>query len=673
MVLKRGLSAVLSFSMATSAMLPFAAQAQSAKSDSVVLILQALAAKNPAEAKALLQKAEAKIDTEKLSDDSQADVRELLRQAQAKYSTSLLSGKKLIAIPGASADAVPASDAATALASALTQNPSLHAALKEISEGRLERDSGNLVEILKTQTNQTVAAADQSNSAVDQILSSASSFIKSLRDHGLVKDWAATNRALRLKHPSISVDELANYAIYDSVQWSILAGVAKKLIQSESPAMFRNGGAVTAEAFGSFVVNINLVLRIADLYGMNLAEHEADTAILVLLPLGKVFGHFAMNKKTYAETISGKLGSLFAEVRSNPNPATRQKFLVAVFSSSLMAGALKRTVGFDPKASPALPAAAATKVEGTIANLESDAARAESAAVTAGETAGKVVKSVGVGGLVAKALWGTLVSGGETIATGVAAKYWFRYQKMRERQLQTRDFKKFLEEKNARGFFKLLIATMNSGATTPHVIDPRNAKKDPAVNFIMGIARSIRICSPNEFDQYKALKEKMDAHIITKATKLLDYQYRLLRFQCDSNLGFSRYNQIVREFMTFNAIPDLEVAQLRLASYEQRMQMGELLMQLQFMLNGEPSSDQVQFFDTTISKFLGLTRPEDSVYFSRYYGFIHGQGGMTPDASNPSGWAVKTAIVDDPFTSTGGYTDPSGPDLPAPPVSGPGI
>jgi hypothetical protein len=245
--------------------------------------------------------------------------------------------------------------------------------------------------------------------------------------------------------------------------------------------------------------------------------------------------------------------------------------------------------------------------------------------------------------------------------------WWFGREKQAARSSQTANFHAFLMQDKAKGFFKLLIATLNAGSTLPAAYDVKKSKDDRRVDFVLNIARSIKICSPEDSARYKELKAQ---GVVVRRTKdIYDSDYKLLRFQCDSSLGFGRYEQIAREFMTFNAIPEWEVAQLRLASYEERMQMGELLMQAQFLYE-EPNDQQSQFFQLTVAKILGLNRIEDVNYFSRLYGFIRSRGGMEQKVSSPTGWAIRATAVDDPWANSPTYTIPGGPDLPAPPPVG---
>ncbi len=754
MILKRSLSAVLAVSMVLSS-----AGAQSisgvsgASNDAIDLVLQATMSKSPNEARQLLQRAKAKAEAEKLPADTLATINALISQASSKitlaYPANPLGGSAptsfsldpktqtpTVTPPQAPATAIVAKPATSGgtidqwelIARAIELNPDTHTIMREIGIGRIERDSSNLDTIIKTNTNQTIAVADKTNGAIDAALNDAGRFIKALRDTGLIKDWSQVNKALKAKHESIPIDVLAQTIVNNAVKQSAMQGLVKRVLAMPNIKVIEGFG-VTAEAIATYALNADLVVRLADLYDMNLTEVQQDIVILTALPVSKlaIFGakHLGPVKKTVR-----RIGELYGQARMNPDPKTMGRFYAAIFASPVMGGIAQRMglgkVGSlkaaaeaaaaqkpapveAPIAAPAAaPAAAAVAAEppvapkgvvaGAMGRLEDAIAKIEGAAATAEGAAAKVEGAVAAAGNAtekvakaplswkAQAAWllaHTLVSGLDTYMTGLVAIEMFGYQKQKMRNVQTADFHAFLMQDKAKGFFKLLIATMNAGSTLPSVYNVKKSKDDKRVDFVMNVARSIKICSPEDYARFQELKAKgvyktdpkssVIASATDKAVKTLgrvqnyrDADYRLLRFQCDSTLGFGRYTQIAKEFMTFNAIPEWQVAQLRLASYDERMQMAELLMQAQFLYE-EPNDAQNQFFQMTVSKILGLNRVEDINYFSRFYGFIRTRGGMEQNASSPTGWSIRTTAVDDPWAMSATYTIPGGPDLPAPP------
>lgn len=746
MVLKRSLSAVLAVSMALST-----AGAQptpgvsGTPNDAIDLILQATMSKSPQEARQLLAQAKTKAENEKLSADTMTTIEQLIKQATAKLTLPAtaanplgggapvsfsVDGKGQSETPKVTPTAAPtatpvvtptptattattttapkpavtatatAKDPNSAIAAAIELNPDVHTIMREIGVGRIQRDSNNLDQIVKANTNQTIEATDRSHAITDAVLADAGEFIKALRSVGVLHDWSAVNKALKEKHESVPVDVLAKQIIQKSSEKALLAGVLKRLVHSQGLSTRREFAGISIEALGVYAINADLILRLADLYDMNLSESQQDIAILTILPLGKLFLFAAKQRSTVKQTAE-RLGELYGQAKANPNPGAMAHFFTAVFSSPIMAG-LAKTMGLGskagavksavegagakeaPAAKPAAPVAAAPEVappvkapppvagqlEGAVAKIEGAAAAAESAASRAGSLAEKAAKAPL--SWKAQALWllaSTIQSGAETYATGRVAMWWFSRQKQKARDVQTADFHAFLMQDKARGFFKLLIATLNAGSTLPAVYNVKKSKDDRRVDFVLSIARSVRICSPEDSARFQALKAKGNASTLDAAKNMVDSDYRLLRFECDTALGFSRYNQVAKEFMTFNAIPQWEVAQLRLASYEERMQMGELLMQAQFLYE-EPNDNQIQFFQTTIAKILGLNRVEDVNYFSRLYGFIRTRGGMMQNVSSPSGWSIRTASAEDPWALAANYTIPGGPDIPSPPPAG---
>jgi hypothetical protein len=745
MVLKRSLSAVLAVSMVLSTAGAQPTPGMSGTpNDAIDLILQATMSKSPQEARQLLAQAKTKAENEKLSPDTMATIEQLLKQASLKLTlpattTNPLGGGAPVSFnvdgkgdgktqsgetPKVTSPVTPTSaptstpvvtptptpapkptvttsaaakDPNSAIAAAIELNPDVHMIMREIGVGRIQRDSNNLDQIVKANTNQTIDATDRSHAITDAVLADAGEFIKALRSVGVLHDWSAVNKALKEKHESVPVDVLAKQIIQKSSEKALLAGVLKRLVHSQGLSTRREFAGISIEALGVYAINADLILRMADLYDMNLSESQQDIAILTILPLGKLFLFAAKQRSTVKHTAE-RLGELYGQAKANPNPNAMAHFFTAVFSSPIMAG-LAKTMGLGSKAGAvksavegagakeapaAKPVAAAPEVappvkapppvagqlEGAVAKIEGAAAAAESAASKAGSLAEKAAKAPL--SWKAQALWllaSTIQSGAETYATGRVAMWWFSRQKQKARDVQTADFHAFLMQDKARGFFKLLIATLNAGSTLPAVYNVKKSKDDRRVDFLMSIARSVRICSPEDSARFQALKAKGNASTLDAAKNMVDSDYRLLRFECDTALGFSRYNQIAKEFMTFNAIPQWEVAQLRLASYEERMQMGELLMQAQFLYE-EPNDNQIQFFQTTIAKILGLNRVEDVNYFSRLYGFIRTRGGMMQNVSSPSGWSIRTASADDPWALAANYTIPGGPDIPPPPPAG---
>jgi hypothetical protein len=713
---KQVFTAVLVSSFVLPATLPSVSFAQSGRglasssSDPIDLILQALAAKTPAEARALLAKAQEKAAEEKLPPASLAAINELLAEAStslklssnnplagAAPATLAMNGKPSLPAPAPGPQKVIDTDAI--VAKLMEDNPDLHSTIVEIGIGRLKRDSSNLEEIVKVNTGQSIAAADTATSIMTTALSGADDFIKALRAMHVIHDWSATNKALRDNHPSVPVDVLAKQIIERTAEKSVLAGAIKKLINSSGVSTTKEIAGVSVEALGVYAINADLVIRLADLYQMNMTESQQDIAILAILPVAKLFTLTAKNSLVVKETAE-KLGELFSEAKANPNPTAMARFYAAVFASPLMASLAKRlglgakvsaaksALGKDaPVAQPVVPVKPETPVispaapegiaglEAAVVKMEAGAAAVETKVTPILEDAASVAeKAARVPlGWKAQAAWlaaSMVQSGAETYAVGRVSMWWFAREKQKARQIETADFHRYLMGKKSRGFFKLLIATMNKGSTRPPVIDLRKATDSHGAKFIMNIARSVAICSPAESARFKVLQSQTAGSRIAQIQQQLsDPDYRLLRFQCDSTLGFGRYTQIAKEFMTLNAIPEWEVAELRMASYTDRVQMGELLMQLQF-LDGEPNDDQNKFFNTTISTILGLTRLEDSDYFDRFYGFIRERKGMRDDASSPTGFSIRPNQNDDPYALSVNYTASGGPEAPStPPVA----
>ena len=204
---------------------------------------------------------------------------------------------------------------------------------------------------------------------------------------------------------------------------------------------------------------------------------------------------------------------------------------------------------------------------------------------------------------------------------------------------------------------------MNTGDKHPNVISI-NTTKDPKANFILNLARSMKICSTADLARFQVLKKQVAANGVGSLKNLVDRDYKIMRYACDNALGDNSYTAMSKEFMTFDAISPTLVTSLRLAGDENRRRMGEVLLQLLF-LSGEPDQKQMDFFNNTVGKILAFERLEDSNYFDRLYAFIRTQGGMKENLASPTGYAIGANLVASPYDLSVGYTAAGGPDSPS--------
>jgi hypothetical protein len=442
-ILKRSLSAVLAVSMVLST-----AGAQSAPglsgspNDAIDLILQATMAKSPSDARQLLARAKAKAQGEKLPAETMQTINQLISQASAKLTlaggTNPFAGgapisftipvdDKVAALPPAAPAPAPvvkpapvampapppptsiSKDSMGAISQAIELNPDIHMIMREIGIGRLERDSGNLDSLVRANTTQSIEEADHSNAVTDAVLSDAGDFIKALRSTGVLHDWSAVNKALKAKHESVPVDVLAQQIISNSSEKALLAGFVKKIIQSQGLSTTREFAGISIEALGVYAINADLILRLADLYDMNLSESQQDVAVLTLLPLGKLFVFAAKQRGTVKQTAE-RLGELYGQAKANPSPTAMGRFFVAVFASPIMGGIAKR-MGMGSKAGAVKaavdgaaakpveaapvhgPVPAAGPLENAVVKIEGAAAAAENSAATVGGIAEKAVRA----------------------------------------------------------------------------------------------------------------------------------------------------------------------------------------------------------------------------------------------------------------------------------------
>jgi hypothetical protein len=241
----------------------------------------------------------------------------------------------------------------------------------------------------------------------------------------------------------------------------------------------------------------------------------------------------------------------------------------------------------------------------------------------------------------------------ETAIVGDTAKTIFSSARKRERELSNESFRRYIMTSHGEGLSKLLILSMYNGQV-PKLV-PLHDNSDPKIRFTLNLARSARVCSPHDVTRLAQLK---------KEYKGLSREAQILHAACHSNLNFARYNRLAHELVTFNEIPQDLIANLRLAGRENRLRMGEILLQMQF-LDGDRDPEEIRHFNKVISKILGLDSRDDLRYFDFMESFIRERGGMAEDEASPTGYTVADKSVENPYDLSAGYTSTSAPDTPA--------
>ena len=655
MVMKRALSSLLVFTFIMPATLASHAFAQGVPAtsstasilafsdDPIQLILAAMKTTSADEARALLLRAKQKIAEERLPQDSQRTIGLLLARAESKLPAT--SNLALANVPqtftiaetnsAAGASVANSIDDFESVEAMMEQNPDLRDSMREISRGRLMRDAKDLPQIILDQTDQSIEAHDQADAANQKALTDIGGFVVALRAMGAIGDYAAINKALREKYDTVPISTLANQIISDQTRWSMGAGALKQILMNNGYSSTREFAGVSVEAAMTFTINVNLIMQLSDLYNIKMTSNQQEVVILFALMMGKVALHYS-NKPVLVQRTAEKMGELIVTAAHAKTPGALGRLVTHVLGLPLFKSIVKT-----------LPVTGSASAAG--------------AAVASGAAATGVVQGVNWKVRMAQIIKGAIFSGAETYTIGRIAKYMMTRAADQERQLANESFRNYLMSSKGEGFIKLLILAMNTGLKVPNVIRIKNTR-EPKANFILNLARSTRVCSPQDNVRFLELK-KLAAKSSSFSSTLVDRDYKILRFACDSNLSSGRYERMAREFATFDEIPEELVATLRVASYENRLRMGEVLLQLQF-LDGDQDPKELRFFESTIGKILGFERLDDSKYFDRMHAFIREQGGMTPQPSSPTGYSIGDKKVASPYDLAIGYTAAGGPDSP---------
>lgn len=566
---------------------------------------------------------QAKIERQKASSGS----------AQTSSSTTYSSAKKLSVVASLS-NGANAGD--KEIEKALSENPEIRDTMWEIGRSRLSRDTDNLSAIVKERSGQTPDQIDSTEAQNKADLNKPNDFLAILSKFNLLKlDFTKANLQLKQEYEGTSLDIIADKLTHDAAVWSGLNGTLRG-----SLALLGNTGkifGITSEYALNYVVNAKLVLQIADLYGIQLSESEQQTTLLLAYVGMKSAAKVAMSKGVFANLMSG-IGTKFAAMKYDGK--------VGAFVSWMQSFMSKRVI-----AEIAAPAISGGTL---ITAAEAKAPNAAQAAPAATKFARirAIGSRINMMGFIVAGKQG-LMAAGETLAMGEAAKYFFRSAREKSRKIHNDNFRRFLMTPTGEGFIKLLVLAMNDG--TPSIAKSQNVRSEAELKakaaFITNIARSARVCSDDD------LKAYIDAKATANTTELQKYA-------CGANPNTQRFDRIKSEFLTFDAIPQDYIADLRTASRQNRLRMGDLVLQMQF-IDGDRSPSEVQFFKSVIAKALGFDNKSDLDYYDRLHAYIQENGGMARAPDTPTGVTIGTGAMNPPYNMDRGYSPLNAPE-PAP-------
>jgi hypothetical protein len=233
---------------------------------------------------------------------------------------------------------------------------------------------------------------------------------------------------------------------------------------------------------------------------------------------------------------------------------------------------------------------------------------------------------------------------------GQLAKAFFQSARNEKRAIHNETFRRFLMTPTGEGFFKLLVLSMNDGRPSLGVSQNTRNQADmkSKADFITNIARSARLCSADDLK-------------LLNGSKSNDGLQPVLSYACKANTNTARFDRLKSEFLTFDAIPQDYVADLRTSSRENRLRMADLILQMQF-LDGDRAPNETQFFRTVIAKALGVDSVDDLEYFERLHAYIHESGGMVLANDTPTGVTVRSDAPPRPYNMDRGYSPLTAPE-----------
>ena len=718
--LRKALGATLSITLALS---PLSSSAQTAlnQKDPASLLVGSMSAHSTDEARAMLERAKSLLALENLAPADEQAMRDLINQAVQNLPTrSFPIAYGGVVDPTASSNSPDNSpdnspkdspknspdaqnapqfssssntrpaDSADQLQRQLKIAPEIQNGVRNLGEMRLLRDSTRVDQNVVQMTGQTPQQIDQKEQNIIQEANQAGDLLSFLRKIGLLRsNFAAENKALLDQYQGSSLDSIANQIISRAVLSSTVAGATRALIpllgkNISKGVLVTNAGSIaglTLEAASTFIINANLTLQIADLYGVRLNSYEEEVAVLAVFALAKIGVGAGANSAEFGSLISkvaSRLGDGIMHV-----PGSGFNFLGHLLKNPLVARNMKAE-GLTPSAAPASPTAPSTAPGATGATASSPAT---SPAATSGVTTADPSIAPESKVSVFSRAWKKLLSFTQTAIPIGAGAAWanietrivgkvaislFSQTRQRERATQNDLFRQFMMSPGGDGFLKLMILSINVGRTikTP---DDFDHPVDPRVKLVLNLARSARICSPLDREAWKAAK----AGQLNAPRSIAQ---RILKYDCDNGLSSARYVRIKTEFQTFNEIPQDFITSLRTAGRENRLRMGEILLQMQF-LDGDRSPAQVLYFNDVVSRYLGLSSTEEINYFNRLHSFIVDNGGMTVAETSPTGYTIGSNLSVNPYDLKLGYTSTRGPEaatpliapslIPAPPLIAP--
>lgn len=539
------------------------------------------------------------------------------------------SSEKSGPVPGAQASAKEPLDVED-VEKTLASNPEVRDALWEIGRSRLSRDSQNLDAIVHERTGKTAVEIDTQAAKDLAEAEKPGAFLELLDRLNIMNiDVSKANQQLKQEFDGIALDVLADQLIRSASLYSLPAGAVQGVLIDKG--FLGKVAGMSAESLATFLINAKLVLRLADLYGIEMDDTEKRVVMLVVFTAAKVGGRVGMNSPGLSSSM-GSFGEMLGRLKFSGKSGQVVAWLKNWFTNRAVASVAAPVLAGAPGLADDTTKTPAAQPVKKVGALKSLASRVNF-------------------GVLARIAMHSGISVGETQLVGWAAKTIFSGERKAKRAVHGENFRRFLMTSTGEGFLKLLVLTMNDGR--PSVAGKRslnrisrNSEMKTKMDFIFNIARSARSCSDE--DLVKASTDK------------------LANYSCSNNPNTARFERLKAEMLTFDEIPQDYVADLRIVSREQRLRMAELILQMQF-LDGDRNPNETQFFRDVIVKTLGVDRVPDLEYFERLHSFIQESGGLEVAPESPTGYSVRADARKSPYDMNRGYLPLQAPEPPVGP------
>ena len=422
---------------------------------------------------------------------------------------------------------------------------------------------------------------------------------------------------------------------------------------------------VLADSSLSFVNNASYMFKMAALYGVQLDQYQMQTIGLLMLaivkgglnlrgaqprifksqgdvdkavgPLGRVMSVMGRN---FARASRSGRGGDFIETTANRVMGVVDDAAGASLPGGIGSSPVGNGFGTDPNGTGSTTTPPDDPNANNGANQPVKKKR-----VVKKLTTGQ--RALVLGGFLARGATGAALGAFEAGAVAKLSKYFFQGFYEDTIKLQNKSFIRILNSKKGFAFLKLLIHAMQLEEDSITRVDMKN--KSAETQFILNLARTAGICSPEDYNKLEA----------TKGQKTVSQDVRVLRFSCPSKRDTYYYDLLMREMMTFNAVKTKNLVRLRASILRDRLKMAQLLIQFQFV-DGRQTQEEQEFFEDVTSKILGITSSEQRHYLDIFEGFVK-QSDLIKSQYSPTGFAYTDRTHKDPYDNKSSPTPVNSP------------